>query len=100
MGFAQPLLHRGLLNPGHTCAKQQGQGRGGCFAVIVLIGFAKALGSALDQIQSCKHPPYGAIAQGAHGVGDARVDERLRTDDAAGASCTVDHDAGGGTWRK
>ena len=57
IGFAQPLHHRGLFNPGHTCAEQQGQGRGSGFAAIVVGDVAKTLGSAFDQIQPCQRPP-------------------------------------------
>ena len=52
------------------------------------------LGRALGEVQASEMPCHGAVAQADHPVGHTGVDDRLRTDDAAGPARAVHHDSG------
>ena len=87
LGYTQVSLLAGDL-------KGWQDGGGGLLAQVV-VDLWKTLVSAFHQFLSCQSPTDGAVAQSAHRVGNARVDERLRANDAACAPRTVDDDAGG-----
>ena len=91
-----PLGQRVAVDALHTRAEQQGQGGGCRFAFVGVTHRAKASVGFVLQLEASQGPADGAVAQGAHRVGDACIDERLRTNDAACAARAIDHDAGGG----
>ena len=99
-GVGEPLRKRSAVDPLNPGAIGDRPRRTPRVRVLPRRRCRRPTGLTVLECQAVQRPADGAVAQGHHPVCYTGVDERLRTDDAAGTAGAVDDDQRLGGWRR